>query len=138
MDECVVPERDGEEGGKARWRACCRLGSWKADSVIELQCRMFTRKHPGDQHPWKGEAGTGVGRSPELLEGLKSVLADSTGTPARMAPLSCPPDKLNRPAFYTPAFVRPWIGSHLGRGVTGAKVALSLRLSPDSSGVLGL
>lgn len=48
------------------------------------------RKRPGDQHPWKGEAGTGVGRSPELHEGLRSVLADSTGTLARMARQSGP------------------------------------------------
>lgn len=60
------------------------------------------REHPGNQHLWKEEEGTGVGRKPRTP---RTVLADATGTLKLAWPLESSPDKLNWLGFYIPAFI---------------------------------
>ena len=85
---CTVPARDDAEKRKRGERVCCRLGAREADSEIEVAVQEFTREPPWDQHLWKGG---GVGTSPELHAGPRTVLVDPMGTlelerPIRVVP----------------------------------------------------
>lgn len=127
-----------EDGGPvAGWVPGERIQGW------HYTCRMFMRKHPGINTRGRERLDQEVGRSPELHEGRRPVLADSTGTHARVARQSGPQINYPGQALY------PCLHQSLDRGPSGKRCDGSqsgpvpegtdrYRLSPVSTGALAL